>query len=225
LAKSLHDSGAVEEAISTLARYCSGEVAPPFELVSTLGIFLDDEGRYTEAERHHRAAAALAPSRASIHNNLGYNLLLQGKFAESVASFRRAVALDPHSELARNNLGLALAMLPGGDQKEAVLQWQSVSDPATAHSNLASVLIEQKRYAEARKELEIALSYSRSNAAALGNLALLGELDGVPVSAVLPLRTTSWQRFTSGLRRALAGTKSETATGARPSAPGQAASK
>lgn len=224
LAQSLHDSGATGEAIGTLLRFCDREPAPPVELVSMLGIYLDDEGRHADAEPHHRAAVKLAPAKPAIHNNLGYNLLLQGKLAEAVASFRRAVALDPRSEVAHNNLGTALAMLPGSE-KEAVIEWQSVSDPATAHSNLASVLIEQKRYAEARHELEIALSYSRGHAAALGNLALLGELDAGHASAVLPLRASSWQRFTSGLRRALAGTKSETATGAQTQPPAQAASK
>ena len=205
LAEALNDAGAADDAIRVLNAFRERDPLPPAELVSLLAIYTDRQGRYTDAERHHRDALTLAPGRAALHNNLGYNLLLQGKPAEATAEFRHAIAIDPRSELARNNLGTAIATTPGADLNEAVLQWQSVSDPATAHNNLASVLLEQKRYAEARQHLEIALSYSRTHAAALGNLAILGELDGQPAAAALPPPATRWQRFASGLRRALGG--------------------
>ena len=57
--------------------------------------------------------------------------------------------------MARNNLGLALANL--GETDQAVANWQSASGPATAHNNLAAVLIEKGNYLSARKELEVAL--------------------------------------------------------------------
>jgi hypothetical protein len=82
---------------------------------------------------------------------------------------------------------------------------QSVSDPATAHSNLAAVLIEQKRYAEARQEIKIALNYSPNHVAALSNLELLSELDGKPASFELTPRVTGWKRVTLFVRRTLTG--------------------
>ena len=223
LAEALNDAGASDDAIRVLTAFRDRDPLPPAELVSLLAIYIDRQGRYTQAERHHRDAVMLAPGRAALHNNLGYNLLLQGKPADAAAEFRRAIAIDPRSEFARNNLGTAIASTPGADLNEAVLQWQSVSDPATAHNNLASILIEQTRYPEARHHLEIALSYSRTHAAALGNLALLGELDGQPASAALPPPATRWQRFASGLRRALGG--SDAARTPRAAPPAQAASK
>ena len=78
--------------------------------------------------------------------------------------------------MARNNLGLALANLDETDQ--AVANWQSASDPATAHNNLAAVLMEKGNYPNARKELEIALSYNNAYPAALKNLELVSRLDG-----------------------------------------------
>lgn len=205
LAKALHTQGSTAEAAEVLAKFCNWDHSPAAELLSLLGIYQDELGLYTEAETHHRAAVATAPLRDSLHNNLGYNLLLQGKPGEAVAEFRRAIALNPRSEIARNNLGTALALSPEADFKEAVLQWQSVSDPATAHSNLASVLIEQRRFAEAKAELEIALGYSRNHEAALSNLALIGEA-GAPASVQLqPQRPDGWQRFKHGLRKALGG--------------------
>ena len=77
---------------------------------------------------------------------------------------------------------MALASTPG----DALLHWQSISDPATAHSNMAALLIEQGRYPEARKELDLALGYNKSHAAALSNLKLVSELDGKP--AVIPMK-------------------------------------
>jgi hypothetical protein len=45
---------------------------------------------------------------------------------------------------------------------------------------MAVVLIEAGEYAEARKELDVALSYNRQHPAALNNLALVSQLDGDP---------------------------------------------
>ena len=47
--------------------------------------------------------------------------------------------------------------------REAVANWQSASDPATAHNNLAAVWIEKGNYPEARKELDLALGYNRAH--------------------------------------------------------------
>ena len=88
---------------------------------------------------------------------------------------------------------------------DAVLHWQSISDPATAHSNMAALLIEQARYAEARKELDLALGYNRNHAAALSNLKLVSELDGKP--AVIPIKPirTKWGKFRSAVLKAVGG--------------------
>jgi Tetratricopeptide repeat. len=87
-----------------------------------------------------------------------------------------------------------------------VLQWQSVSGPATAHNNLAAVLMEQGRYEEARKELKIALGYNKDHAAALRNLLLISDLDGNPISMSTRPIASRWKRFSSGLKHAVLGT-------------------
>lgn len=201
LAQALRAAGDDSAAVETLAAFCRRDSLPPVEIVSLLGILKDELELFGEAEVHHRAAAALAPDSAVMHNNLGYNLLLQEKIKDATLEFRRAVALDPRSEIARNNLGTALAL--SGEAKEAVMHWQSISDPATAHSNLASVLMEQQRFADAKKELEIALGYSRGHVAALSNLAILGEANAGPATLRAPDRGSAWRRFTKGVRRAL----------------------
>src|SRR5713101_4995926 len=83
-------------------------------------------------EASHGSALALNPKLDYLHNNLGYNLLMQRRPSEAAFEFRQALQLKPDSETARNNLGMALAETP----RDAVLHWQSISDPATAHSNM-----------------------------------------------------------------------------------------
>src|SRR5207302_1362823 len=125
-----------------------------------------------------------------LHNNLGYNLLMQGKNGEAVAEFREALKRNPASLVARNNLGIALARQDAS--REAVANWQSVSDPATAHNNLAAVWIEKRNYVAARAELEIALGYNRNLAAALKNLELVSRLDGNPAAIPVKRGESGW---------------------------------
>ena len=97
--------------------------------------------------------------------------------------------------MARNNLGLALA---GKSAADAVAAWKAGSDEATAHNNLAAVWIEKKDYAQARKELEIALSYNKSHSAALHNLELVSRLDGKPATIDSKPAETRWERLKAG---------------------------
>jgi len=81
-----------------------------------------------------------------------------GRWADAEPAHRQALQLNPRSAVARDNLGLALANLDQPDQ--ALAAWQAASSAATAHNNLAAVLIEKEKYPEARRQLEIALSYT-----------------------------------------------------------------
>ena len=168
------------------------------DFASLLGILLDEQKQWAEGERSHREALALAPKSDSLHNNLGYNLLMQGKNEAAAGEFQEALKLNPHSQVARNNLGMALANKPD----QAAVSWQSVGDPAAAHNNVAALLIQQGRYAEARKELDLALGYNRTYSAALNNLKLVSELDGKPASITAKPVQSRWGRLKTGLRKA-----------------------
>lgn len=217
LARALRGQELAGEAAAGLDRFLEGRKSNPglSSAWSWLGILRDEQGELAAAERAHRAAANLRPDLDWLHNNLGYNLLLRGKNGEAAAEFRRALAIRPGSETARNNLGLAVASQP----KEAILHWQSVSDPATAHNNLAAVLIEQGRYQEARLEIDIALGYKRDHPAALRNLRLVSELDGQP-AAVRAARVAEpgWKRFARAVGRAVAGIETRQTNEGRPTA-------
>jgi len=178
------------------------------QLFSWKGILLDELDRAPEGEAAHREALARADGAAArtvaaLYNNLGQNLLLQDRLQDAVAAFQKALDRDRRSDAARSNLGMALAL--SGNAEQALAHWKSLSGPATAHSNLAAVYIEQGKHKEARRELNIALGYNPNHGAALRNLAALSERDGQP--AVLePARVRSgspWARITQFFRTTL----------------------
>ena len=206
LVRSLHELKQNSEAVAGLQAFLKQHPQNGAEYYSWLGILWDELGQLPTGELAHRQAVALAPNADYLHNNLGYNLLEQHKNTDAAAEFREALRLNPSSQFARNNLGLALA---GQNQPaEAVASWQASGDPATAHSNMAAVMIEKGNYADARKELALALSYNNSHPAALKNLELLSRLDGNP--ATLPashpaLEGTRWQRWKTGFKKLFVG--------------------
>jgi len=151
MAKLLDGMKLDKEAADGLAAFLAAHPQKAPEYESWLGILRDKQKDWPAGEKAHRAALALDTTRDSLHNNLGYNLLMQGRPKEAAQEFREALKLRPDSEVARNNLGMALAASPvveatGAESatNDALLHWQSISDPATAHSNMAALLIGQK---------------------------------------------------------------------------------
>lgn len=206
MARAMRALGLRAEAAEVLERFFRQHPKLSPEVPAWLGILRDELGQWPQGEAAHRAALALAPKRDDLHNNLGYNLLRQGRREEARQALERALALNPGSKTARNNLGLALAPAPA----PALEQFEKAADAATAHNNLACALIEQGRYAEARKELEIALGYSRNHPAALANLKLLSELDGQAATLKAGSRQQgAWGRFWAAVWRVLAGVEQQ----------------
>lgn len=204
LVRALRDMNRRAEAIGGLETFLKARPQTAPEYWSWLGILRDETGLWPLGEAAHRKALELASPLDYLHNNLGYNLLMQKKNEEAAAEFREALKLNPRSQVARNNLGLALANQNAAG--EAVANWQSVSDPATAHNNMAAVLMEKGNYAEARKELQVALDYNKAHPAALKNLELVGRLDGNPATiAVKPAEPSRWERFKASVRRLFVG--------------------
>jgi Flp pilus assembly protein TadD len=181
LAKTLREMGGTGEALNAVDSWLAKNPAGNWEMLSLKGILEDEQGRFEAASASFRAALQLEPRRGALHNNLGYNLLLQSKPEEAAAEFRRAIEIDPRSEIAHNNLGAALALKSHPAPAEALSEYRRSADPAAAHNNLAAVLTEQGRYAEARTELLAALAIRRDFPAALTNLRLVAEKDGQPV--------------------------------------------
>ncbi|MBY0507967.1 MAG: tetratricopeptide repeat protein [Bryobacteraceae bacterium] len=185
LARSLRAAGARDEALRILRNLTARQSVTTPAAFSLTGILLDELERPMEGEAEHRRALELARGDVDVYeSNLGYNLLAQGRDQEAVALFESALRRRPRSEVARNNLGVALGARRDGEiDKAAILtHWKSVTDPASAHNNLAALLMERERYAEARLELEESLKLQPDLPEAWRNLQLLSELDGKPIT-------------------------------------------
>lgn len=203
LARALREMNRQQEAIDGLESFLKAHPQNGSDYFSWLGILRDETGAWGAGEPAHRRAVELAPAADVLHNNLGYNLLMQKKPEEAAAEFREALRLNPGSQLARNNLGLVLANQNA--RQQAVANWQAVSDPASAHNNLAAVWMEEGNYPEARKELQTALSYNRSNSAALRNLELVSRLEGKPATMETQQGEPRWTRWKSGFKKLFIG--------------------
>ena len=213
LVRSLRGINRRPEASAGLEAFIKAHPQKSASFYSWAGILHDETGGYAAGEPAHRQAIELAPGDDALHNNLGYNLLQQKRLEEAASEFREALRLNPASLVARNNLGLALANL---NTAQAIANWQSASDPATAHNNLAAVWIEKGNYAEARKELNIALGYNKALAAALKNLELVSRLDGSPAAIPANASDTRWQRWKTGFKRLFVGPLDNTASTGHP---------
>lgn len=177
------------EAAQRVGSYLARQEKPSANALSWAAIAQDGMGHWTEGEPLHRRAVERAPGRDTLHNNLGYNLMMQGRGDDAAVEFRRALALNPGSETARNNLGLAL-----GDQPAAAIsEFRQAADLAVAHNNLAAYLYEKGDVAGARKELETALDYRPDMPRILENLRKLSAADGVPIRAGQPEERSVWK--------------------------------
>ena len=145
LAKMLREQGRAAEGAKVLQEYSSKRDAS-VSVLAWLGLISDEAGELKTGETAHRKALALAPNRADLHNNLGYCRCGRTK-KKAAEEFRAALRIDSRSVAANNNLASALGE---NSRKEAFERLQSVTDPASAHNNMAAVLIEDGKYAEAR---------------------------------------------------------------------------
>ncbi|MBS1855786.1 MAG: tetratricopeptide repeat protein [Acidobacteria bacterium] len=205
LVRDLRATGHSDQAASGLETYLKAHPASGAAYWSWLGILRDEMGLWPSGEPAHRKAIEVTPDADYLHNNLGYNLLMQTKYEAAAGEFREALKLNPRNVTARNNLATALAN--SNAPAQAIATWQSATDPASAHNNLAAVWIEKGNYADARKELDLALGYNRAHPAALKNLELLSRVEGRP--ATLPAASASaggrWQRFRAGFKKLFVG--------------------
>ena len=202
LAKSLRDMHEPAEASRVVAAFLARNPKESWELLSLQGILEDEQGRFRQGEASYRAALAIDSSQTSLHNNLGYNLLLQGHAEAAADEFRKAIGIDPHSVVAHNNLGTALMFAKSGKSEQAFAEWRKSGDPAAAHNNLAAVFLEQGHYPEARQEIASALQFHPDYPAALKNLRLVAAADGGPATPPAPqVSVNLWRRMTSGLTK------------------------
>ncbi len=90
------------------------------EALSLLGLALDGEKKFTEAEATHRRAIAAAPRSATVLSRYGWHLLSTGDEKGARETFLKAAAMDPSDRY--TNLQLAQWALRQNNPKIA-LEW------------------------------------------------------------------------------------------------------
>lgn len=78
---------------------------PPEHASLVRGMLFNVRGKYREAESALRQAAAANPKLPTLHNQLGYTLMLLGDYAAAVREFETELSLSPRDFNASANLG------------------------------------------------------------------------------------------------------------------------
>ncbi|MGO8791035.1 MAG: tetratricopeptide repeat protein [Terriglobia bacterium] len=69
-----------------------------------MGLILDAQKRFVEAEAFHRRALVLAPNSAALDSNLGNHYLEQGQSERARSAYLRVIELDPADRNANSQL-------------------------------------------------------------------------------------------------------------------------
>lgn len=165
----------------------------PAEVQAALGAKHLAKGEAEAAVAAYEKAAELDPQSSVIHHQLGeaYGLAAQnaGTFArigwarKTRGAYEKAVELDPRNLAARQSLMSFYQMAPsmmGGGMDKAHAQAAEIKkiDPARGRVATAILYVGEKKYAEARAEIDEVLRTEPENYAALFQTGRLAALTG-----------------------------------------------
>jgi Flp pilus assembly protein TadD len=131
------------------------------EALANLGLVLDKQKRYVEAENCYWHALELAPAQFETHLNLATLLESQKRHAEAENIYLKAVQLKPDSPAAWSNFGVLLACAKRETEAEHCYRHALAlsSDYRKASFNLAHLLLRQGKFEEGWECLESRDSY------------------------------------------------------------------
>jgi serine/threonine protein kinase len=177
------------------------------EAHTSLGYVYYTLWQWEDSEKHLKRGVELDPNNSNAHHR--YYLLLRelGEIDKASQAITRARELDPVSLVI--NLSYARSFLSRGDNESAAEHTlnliQLYPNYAPGHTTMGSVLIRQKKYAEALAEMETAAKIVR-NGQTLSSLgyarALTGDVDGAE-SVIGEMRSLFEQRKVLGREIAL----------------------
>lgn len=156
---------------------------------NALGHLHDRRKEWSEARACYEKALEGAPRSASVHNNLGFSLILAGQPEQAEKYLVKAIEIERDNKLARSNLRLALAWQ--GRYQEALAGAQS-EELAAALNNVGYVAMLRGDYVAAEAYLTRAMESSPSHyEAAMRNLnhlnARAGRLAEAPAKPAITL--------------------------------------
>ncbi len=139
---------------------------------NNLGVALQAEKRYDEAQVHYERAIALRSDYAPAYSNLGTAFRAERRLDEAVASYERALQLQPDYPDAHYNL--ANVLLDQGQSDAAIEHFQvalrSVPGSAEVHNNLGIALAAKGQLPLALAEFQSALRIEPGSAKTHRNL-------------------------------------------------------
>lgn len=122
-----------------------------FIIYNVLGVALEGQQKFAEAETVYRKAIQLDGKIAEIHFNLGVVQSQLGKLDEAIHCYRKCIALKPNLAVAHFNLGIALQALQRLEEATAAYRRATALEPGffEAHGNLGAVLQAQGKLDDA----------------------------------------------------------------------------
>jgi tetratricopeptide (TPR) repeat protein len=149
------------------------------EVYNSLGVSLQEMGRYDDAIAQYDTAIAMKPEYAEPYSNRGGALQTLKRFDEAFADYSKAIALKPGFAKAYNNCGVTLQELQRYEDALAHYTKAITLEPdfAEAYSNRSITLHTLLRYEQALADAEKAIAlyprYSEAHANRAGALQKL----------------------------------------------------
>jgi len=170
-AKQCFGSGKVDEAELILQNILARD-SNHFDATEGLAVLYATKGDLKAAIPMFQKAAALRPSKAGVHFNLGTALTEAGRLEEAVAALRQCLRIDPNAEPPHIHLGNAYKEI--GDLNAAVTSFRRAVEinPASpiAHNNIGNALRDLGKLENAVESYRKALTFRPDYAEAHSNL-------------------------------------------------------
>ncbi|MEE8371316.1 MAG: hypothetical protein V3R73_04145 [Sphingomonadales bacterium] len=145
------------------------------EAQAAMGFYLDQAGKELAAESYYLRALELNPSYASVQVWLARLNANLGRYDAHLAMLEAAVRIDPLSELALTNLAGAYEDRKMIGKALPIIERLRTLSPLFHASHLASMLADDRRFAEAALGQLKVLAIDRSSSLGRGGLAALLE--------------------------------------------------
>jgi len=150
-------------------------LAPKAKKEAQEGIDAMRAGKYSEAEKHLKAAYKLAPGNPTVNDCLGELYLETRDYGKAESYLKQALSLDPDNSGALTDIGWLRVQQGDNAAAEAALERAITLDPQRwfAHWVLGVAYLRQHDYEQARSEAATAIRVGKG--AALDAEYLLGE--------------------------------------------------
>ena len=138
-----------------------------------LGVYLQAEGRYAEAQAAYKTAIEQRPDHSGALVNIGLLLSKQGHYEEAVARYREVLRLKPRHQKAMRNIAVVLMKQERYAAALAAAQQVIARDPGDvqAHNLIGLLLSRQGRPEEAIARYREALRLKPRDQTAMRNIA------------------------------------------------------